>query len=84
MLELYIRPLSEIPIKMISSSDQKPLIELVESIIGIKQSDDYLQNVQNHKQIETLKSEIDQLVYKLYNLTPQEIKIVEGKDENTD
>jgi hypothetical protein len=35
------------------------------------------------KQIEALEKEIDKLVYKLYELTPEEIKIVEdfGKEE---
>jgi len=28
---------------------------------------------------EAVDYEIDQLVYKLYNLTPEEVKIVEGK-----
>ncbi len=31
-------------------------------------------------QHQTLKAESFQLVYKLYDLTPKEIKIVEGKD----
>ena len=31
-----------------------------------------------------LEAKIDQLAYKLYNLTPEEIKIVEGENENAD
>jgi hypothetical protein len=33
----------------------------------------------NHRTIFALEAEIDQLVYKLYNLTPAEIAIVEGQ-----
>ena len=29
--------------------------------------------------VSALEAEIDQMVYKLYGLTPEEIKIVEGK-----
>jgi len=31
--------------------------------------------------ISALKTGIDQMVYKLYDLTPEEIKIVEGENE---
>jgi hypothetical protein len=33
----------------------------------------------NHRTIFALEAEIDRLVYKLYNLTPDEVDIVEGK-----
>ena len=38
----------------------------------------YLKNPQKQSQVKTLEKEIDQLVYKLYDLTPEEIEIVEG------
>jgi hypothetical protein len=34
----------------------------------------------NLRQIEATDETIDKLVYKLYDLTPEEIEIVEGKD----
>jgi hypothetical protein len=34
--------------------------------------------------VKSLEQEIDQLVYKLYDLTPEEIKIVGGKHANAD
>jgi adenine-specific DNA-methyltransferase len=80
MLELYQKPLSEIPIKKISEDEQKSFIEIVDKILSITQSNDYyLQNPQKQAKVKALGSEIDQLVYKLYDLTPEEIKIVEGK-----
>ena len=37
--------------------------------------------INNKKQIDILDNQIDKLVYKLYNLTEEEIKIVEGVQE---
>jgi adenine-specific DNA-methyltransferase len=70
MLELYQRPLSEIPIKAISSAEQKPFIALVDRILAAKQRD---------AAADTSESErtVDQLVYALYGLTTEEIQIVE-------
>ena len=39
MLELYQKPLSEIPIKRISPDEQKPFIKLVDRILAAKQRD---------------------------------------------
>lgn len=71
MLELLTSPLSEIPIA-IGTPEQKSAIEkLVRKIIAAKTT---------NPQVDTTaqESQIDQLVYKLYDLTPEEIAIVEG------
>ena len=70
ILELYIRPLSEIPIKRISPDEQKPFIKLVDRILAAKQRD-------AEADTSALAQEIDGLVYALYGLTPEEIQIVE-------
>jgi adenine-specific DNA-methyltransferase len=59
------------PIPVISEQDQKPFIELVNHILEQKELDPSTDTT-------TLESQIDQLVYKLYDLTEEEIKIVEG------
>jgi len=78
ILELYHRPLSEIPIMKISFEKQIPFITLVDQILAITKNDDYLDNPTKQAQVKTLENQIDQLVYKLYNLTPEEIAIVEN------
>jgi adenine-specific DNA-methyltransferase len=71
MLELYRTPLSEIPIAA-GTPDQKQAIEkLVREIIAIKTTDPTADTT-------APESQIDQLVYQLYNLTPEEIAIVEA------
>jgi hypothetical protein len=74
MLELYQKPLSEIPIKRIAPDEQKPYIKLVERILAAKQRD-------AEADTSALEREIDELVYALYGLTPEEIKIVEGASQ---
>ena len=77
MLELYQKPLSEIPIKKVSKNSQKPFIDLVSKILSLTQSEDYLENPQKQAKVKEYERQIDQLVYKLYDLTEEEIKIIE-------
>ncbi len=72
LLELYAKPLSEIPVKLISLQEQKVFVELVNQIISSKQS-----NIS--KDTSTYENEIDLLVYKLYDLSPDEIDFVENE-----
>ena len=69
-LELYQKPLSEIPIKKISLEEQQPFIDLVDNIIEKKKS-----NLE--ADTSDLERQIDQMVYELYWLTDEEIQIVE-------
>ncbi len=57
------------------------IIQLVDKILNITRTEDYPQNPQKQAKVKALKAEIDQLVYQLYDLTPEEIKIVEGENE---
>ena len=70
MLELYSKPLSEIPIKKIGLDEQKPFINLVDQILSAKKANPQADTT-------ALEAEIDQLVYELYGLTEEEIRIVE-------
>jgi hypothetical protein len=78
ILELFQTPLSEIPIKEISRSQQTPFIKIVDQIHSITKDDDYLDNLEKQARVKELEKEIDKLVYKLYDLTPEEIAIVEN------
>ncbi|OBW62941.1 MAG: hypothetical protein A9183_00770 [Dehalococcoides mccartyi] len=78
MLELYQVPLSEIPIKKISKTDQKPFIAVVDQILNITKNEDYLRNLVKQTKVKDLEEQIDQLVYQLYKLTPEEIEVVDS------
>ncbi|MDP3974043.1 MAG: TaqI-like C-terminal specificity domain-containing protein [Candidatus Daviesbacteria bacterium] len=76
-LELYQKPLSEIPIKKIFSDEQKPFIEIVDKILALTSSSDYLSNTEKQARVKNYQKQIDKLVYELYGLTPEEIEVVE-------
>jgi len=42
---------------------------------------DYVQSPDKQAKVRNLEKQIDQMVYKLYDLTPEEIAIVEGKNK---
>ena len=75
----YIRQsqLELVPIKEVPLTIQKPFIDLVDKILAITKDDDYLENPAKQAKVREYEKQIDQLVYKLYDLTPEEIKIVE-------
>jgi len=50
----------------------------VNKILSLTQSKDYLESSQKQARVKEYERQIDQLVYKLYDLTDEEIKIVEG------
>ncbi|MFS0518889.1 Eco57I restriction-modification methylase domain-containing protein [Nostoc sp. UIC 10607] len=70
-LELIYAPLSEIPIYIPESISQQTIIKLVDKIFISKQSNPNADTSQ-------LEAEIDKLIYELYDLTEEEIAIVEN------
>ena len=56
---------------------QKSVMQLVDQILSITRDSDYLDDPDKKAKIKHLEKEIDQLVYKLYDLTPEEVKTVE-------
>ena len=51
----------------------------VNKILSLTQSENYLENPQKQAKVKEYERQIDQLVYELYELTDEEIKIVEGE-----
>ena len=70
--------IGKLPIKQISQEKQKPFINIVSDILSLTQSEDYLENPEKQAKVKEYERQIDQLVYELYGLTEEEIKIVEG------
>ncbi|MEB3291507.1 MAG: TaqI-like C-terminal specificity domain-containing protein [Leptolyngbya sp.] len=78
-LELYLTPLSEIPIKKIARQDQNPFVDIVNKIIFITQDSGYFAGPEKQAQVKEYEKQIDRMVYELYGLTEEEIEIVERK-----
>ena len=69
--QFKINELAQFPVPNIAFDNQQPIISLVEQILSIKQ-----QNSQNDTK--KIEQEIDKLVYELYNLSEEEIEIIEN------
>lgn len=62
----------QLPIASASKSQQKEITDIVDEILRIKRNDCNADTTQ-------LEREIDKLVYELYGLTEEEIRVVEGR-----
>ena len=71
--------LKHIPIPSTVLGQQNSLLSLVERILAITKDDDYMQNPQKQAKVKALEEEIDQMVYQLYGLAEEDIRIVEGE-----
>jgi type II restriction/modification system DNA methylase subunit YeeA len=68
--QVKIDYVNELPI-IVNSANEKTIIQIVDKILTAKKSDPNADTT-------ALETEIDQLVYQLYELTAEEIKIIEG------
>lgn len=68
MMELYAKPLKEVPIKEISMDKQQPFIEVVDNIISMKK---------DGINTDELERKLDTMIYQLYNLNDEEIQLIE-------
>jgi type I restriction-modification system DNA methylase subunit len=70
--------LEQLPIKKADRKVQASVIALVDHILAITKDADYLSNQAKQARVKELEHQIDQMVYELYGLTPEEIAVVEG------
>ncbi|MBE3128896.1 MAG: Eco57I restriction-modification methylase domain-containing protein [Actinobacteria bacterium] len=69
--------IEQLPIPNIPEAGQKPFIELVDRILVITKDSDYLKNPAKQARVHDYERQINEMVYKLYGLTEEEIKIIE-------
>ncbi|NQS90729.1 Eco57I restriction-modification methylase domain-containing protein [Patescibacteria group bacterium] len=84
VLELFQIPLSEISIKQAASKEQDLFIENVNKILSFTQTTDYLQNQSKQQKVQECQKQIDKMVYELYGLTNEEMKIVDNFNRKGD
>lgn len=68
----------QLPVKMTTETNRKQLIGIVDKILDITKDNDYLRDSAKQAKVHENEEQIDQLVYRLYDLTPEEIATVEG------
>jgi len=78
-LNVYPDNLKMLPIKPIEPEVQKKFIDIVDQILSIYEKYGYPLSNDILAKVRELEDQIDQLVYQLYDLTPDEIKIIEGE-----
>jgi hypothetical protein len=71
-LRFFSQYMEKVPIPTATPAQQTQIEKRVEKILALKKENP-------DADVSALESEIDQLVYKLYDLTDEEIKIVEGR-----
>lgn len=69
--QITIPALNSLPILIGTQQQQKEIVILIDKIFALKKQN-------KDMDIENIESQIDNLVYKLYDLSPEEIKIVEN------
>ncbi|MEJ2499423.1 MAG: TaqI-like C-terminal specificity domain-containing protein [Sulfurovaceae bacterium] len=69
--EIQANTVGLLPIPTIDKNNQKPLITLVDTIIKLKKEG---------KDTAELEAQIDAMVYELYGLTDEEVKVVEREN----
>ena len=78
---LKYETIGELPVKELPLSKQELIINLVDQILAMTKGEDYLTNSSKQAKVKEYERQIDQMVYQLYNLTPEEIAVVEGLDK---
>jgi adenine-specific DNA-methyltransferase len=68
---IYPEHLRNLPIPLVSVNQQQSIISLVNQILSAKKENHAANTVE-------LERQIDELVYELYGLTEEEVKIIEG------
>jgi len=77
--QITIPALNMTPIPAVDKDIQKLIITLADKILAITKDRDYLESPTKQAKVREYEKQIDQLVYKLYSLTLEEIKVVENK-----
>jgi hypothetical protein len=77
--KIRIAQVKKIPIKIPPNYHMAEYSFFVNEILFITKDDDYLQNPAKQAQVKQYEKQIDRMVYELYGLTDEEIKIVEGE-----
>ena len=77
MFELIQKPLSPMPIRKIDQNNKRALEIIVDKILALTQTDDYLENQEKQDAVKKYENQIDIMVYKLYDLTYSEVKTID-------
>ncbi len=78
MAQTDIETIEQLPIKQVSPNAQKEIINTVDKILAIRNKSKYSLSPSENTKVKDLEKQIDQKVYEFYELTDEEIALVEG------
>jgi len=78
MAQTDIETIESLPIKEADEKQQKPIISLVDKIMALTKAEDYLQDQPKQKKVQEYQEQIDEMVFELYNLNKDEVKIIQN------
>ena len=73
----YPSTVRNLPIKNIDKKEQEKFITVVDNILALTQSDSYPKDAKVVEHVKKLEHELNNKVYELYGLTPEEISVIE-------
>ena len=80
--QILVGDLKKLPIKNVPIRDQEPLKDLVVKILSITTaSEDYLSNASEQAEVRVYMKDLNQTVYKIYELKPAEVEMIESLDK---
>ena len=81
-LIISVQALEPLLIHYPNKATENSFVSIVNKILTITKDTDYLENPTKQVQVKEYEKQIDQFVYQFYDLTDEEIKIVEGGAKN--
>lgn len=73
--------LNNLPLPKFADEEQQLIKNIVDKILIITKGDGYLTNSEEQAEVKKYRTQIDQIIYKLYGLTEEEVSIVEGSHD---
>lgn len=74
--------IKQLPFKKISNTKQRNFINLVNKIFEITNKTEYKENKENIIELKELENKIDEYIYRIYDLTSEEITIINNFNDN--
>ena len=78
MAQTDIETVETLPIKKLTSTEQKSFIEIVDRILALTKSSGYQDNSSKQAEVREHIKKLDKMIFKLYGLTDDEVKTVEA------
>lgn len=77
MAQIDIEVIEKVPIPLINRNKQNIFKIVVDKILAVTQTEDYLQNKEKQNAVKEYEKQIDTMVYKLYELTYDEVLTID-------